>query len=92
MSHQFTAHPWHGVAPGSGPEFFTCYIEMVPTGGVNLQNVADFLRAGACAVAVGSEMVNAKALAEGRLEVIEETARQFLVAVQEARRPTGGKS
>jgi len=61
-------------------------IEMVPTGGVNLDTAADFLRAGACAVAVGSEMVNAKALAEGKLDVIEQAARQFLAVIAEARR------
>ncbi len=60
-------------------------IKMVPTGGVNLQTVAEFLRAGASAVAVGSELVNAKLLAEERLEVIEQTARQFLAAVSEGR-------
>jgi 2-dehydro-3-deoxyphosphogluconate aldolase/(4S)-4-hydroxy-2-oxoglutarate aldolase len=62
------------------------HIEMVPTGGVNLENCADFLRAGAAAVAVGAEMVNAQALAEGRLDVIMETARQFLARVAEARK------
>lgn len=61
-------------------------IQMVPTGGVTLENTAEFFRAGAAAVAVGSEMVNAKALAEGKLDVIENTARDFLRAVAEARR------
>lgn len=60
-------------------------IEMVPTGGVNLETTADFLKAGASAVAVGSEMVNTQALAEGKLEVIEQSARQFLAAVAAAR-------
>src|ERR1700719_2798838 len=31
-------------------------IEMIPTGGVNLETIGDFLRAGACAVAVGGEL------------------------------------
>jgi len=61
-------------------------IEMVPTGGVTLDNAAEFLRAGAAAIAVGGEMVNTQALAEGRLDVIEETARQFLARVAEARK------
>jgi 2-dehydro-3-deoxyphosphogluconate aldolase/(4S)-4-hydroxy-2-oxoglutarate aldolase len=61
-------------------------IEMVPTGGVSLENTAEFFRAGASAVAVGSEMVNAKALAEGKLDVIEKSAREFLRVVAEARR------
>lgn len=61
-------------------------VEMVPTGGVTLENTADFLRAGAAAVAVGSEMVNAQALAMGNLEVVEENARRFLAVVAETRR------
>ncbi len=61
------------------------HIEMVPTGGVNLETVADFFKAGASAVAVGSEMVSAQALAEGKLEVIEEAARKFLAIVNAAR-------
>ncbi|MBI3665324.1 MAG: bifunctional 4-hydroxy-2-oxoglutarate aldolase/2-dehydro-3-deoxy-phosphogluconate aldolase [Acidobacteria bacterium] len=61
-------------------------VEMVPTGGVNLETTADFLRAGAAAVAVGSELVSAKALAEGQFDLIEQTARQFLAVVEETRR------
>jgi len=60
-------------------------IEMIPTGGVNLQTCGDFLKAGACAVAVGGELVDAKSMKEGRFEVIEERARQFLAAIGKAR-------
>lgn len=60
-------------------------IEMIPTGGVNLETTGDFLKAGACAVAVGSELVDAKSIAEGRYDVIEERARQYLAAVAKAR-------
>jgi 2-dehydro-3-deoxyphosphogluconate aldolase/(4S)-4-hydroxy-2-oxoglutarate aldolase len=63
-------------------------IRMIPTGGVNLENIADFFAAGASAVAVGSELVNKKAIAEGRYEVIEECARAFLTVVTEARSRT----
>ena len=42
------------------------HIEMIPTGGVNLETAADFLKAGACAVAVGGELVDAKTIKEGR--------------------------
>src|SRR5215510_3191868 len=41
-------------------------IEMIPTGGVNLETAADFLKAGACAVAVGGELVDAKLIKENR--------------------------
>jgi 2-dehydro-3-deoxyphosphogluconate aldolase/(4S)-4-hydroxy-2-oxoglutarate aldolase len=60
-------------------------IEMIPTGGVNLETTGDFLKAGACAVAVGGELVDAKLLKESRYDVIEERARQFLAAVAKAR-------
>jgi 2-dehydro-3-deoxyphosphogluconate aldolase/(4S)-4-hydroxy-2-oxoglutarate aldolase len=60
-------------------------IEMVPTGGVSLENTADFLRAGAAAVAVGAELIDAKTINEGRYEVFEERARKFLGEVAKAR-------
>ena len=53
---------------------------MIPTGGVNLETAGDFLKAGACAVAVGGELVDAKSIKEGRYDVIEERARQYLAA------------
>src|SRR6202142_4432373 len=59
--------------------------EMIPTGGVNLETTADFLKAGACAVAVGGELVDAKLIREGRYDLIEEKARQYLAAISKAR-------
>jgi len=60
-------------------------IEMIPTGGVNLETAGDFLKAGACAVAVGAELADAKSIKEGRFDVIEEKARQYLAAIAKAR-------
>ena len=60
-------------------------IEMVPTGGVNLETTGDFLKAGACAVAVGSELVDAKTVKEGRFDIIENRAHQYLAAIATAR-------
>jgi 2-dehydro-3-deoxyphosphogluconate aldolase/(4S)-4-hydroxy-2-oxoglutarate aldolase len=60
-------------------------IEMVPTGGVNLETVGDFLKAGSCAVGVGGELVDGKSIKEGRFDVIEERARQYLSAIGKAR-------
>jgi len=65
-------------------------IEMVPTGGVNLETVADFLKAGSCAVGVGGELVDGKSMAAGRFDVIEERARQFLAAIAKARAEMAG--
>src|ERR1051325_10333309 len=61
------------------------HIEMIPTGGVNLETTGEFLKAGACAVAVGSELVDGKTIAEGRLDVIEERARQYLAVIAKSR-------
>lgn len=52
-------------------------IEFVPTGGVNLDTISDFLSAGCCAVGVGSELVDANTIASGKYEVFTERARQF---------------
>src|SRR6266536_1538980 len=57
------------------------HIEMIPTGGVNLETTPDFLKAGACAVAVGSELVDGKSIKEGRLDIIEDRARQYLAII-----------
>jgi 2-dehydro-3-deoxyphosphogluconate aldolase/(4S)-4-hydroxy-2-oxoglutarate aldolase len=60
-------------------------IEMIPTGGVNLETAGEFLKAGACAVAVGGELVDNKSIAEGRFEVIEQRARQYIEVIARAR-------
>jgi 2-dehydro-3-deoxyphosphogluconate aldolase/(4S)-4-hydroxy-2-oxoglutarate aldolase len=60
-------------------------IEMIPTGGVSLETIGDFFKAGACAVGIGGELVDATLMKEGRFGEIEERARQFLAAVAKAR-------
>jgi 2-dehydro-3-deoxyphosphogluconate aldolase/(4S)-4-hydroxy-2-oxoglutarate aldolase len=61
------------------------HIELVPTGGVSLETLADFLAAGCAAVGVGSELVDNKSVAEGNFHVISNRARQFREAVQSFR-------
>jgi 2-dehydro-3-deoxyphosphogluconate aldolase/(4S)-4-hydroxy-2-oxoglutarate aldolase len=60
-------------------------IELVPTGGVNLDTVAEFLAAGCCAVGVGSELIDAKNAAAGNYDVFVERAREFRKKIREAR-------
>ena len=64
-------------------------IEMVPTGGVNLETTPEFIKAGASAVAVGGELVDVKALKEGKLDQITETAKKFVEAVRAGRAALG---
>ena len=66
------------------------HIETIPTGGVNLETAGDFLRAGACAVAVGSELVEAGPLDEDRLRAIEERARKFVEVAAKVRTGQAG--
>jgi len=61
------------------------HIELVPTGGVNLETAVDFLLAGASALGVGGELVEAHALTSGKLDIIEDNARKFLDCVRMAR-------
>ena len=61
------------------------HIAMIPTGGVNLETAGEFLKAGACAIAVGTEMVDPRTIQDGRFDLIEERARQFLACVGKAR-------
>jgi 2-dehydro-3-deoxyphosphogluconate aldolase/(4S)-4-hydroxy-2-oxoglutarate aldolase len=60
-------------------------VEMAPTGGVNLETIGDFLKAGACACGVGSELVDAATIQAGNYEVFTDRARRYLAAVQAAR-------
>jgi 2-dehydro-3-deoxyphosphogluconate aldolase / (4S)-4-hydroxy-2-oxoglutarate aldolase len=60
------------------------HIEMVPTGGVNENNVGEFLKAGAFAVAAGSSLVDGKAFKEKNWAAITAKAKAFATAVAAA--------
>jgi 2-dehydro-3-deoxyphosphogluconate aldolase/(4S)-4-hydroxy-2-oxoglutarate aldolase len=57
----------------------------IPTGGVNAANAAEFIAAGAFALGVGADLVDATALREGNLEKISSAARELVEAVATAR-------
>lgn len=57
-------------------------VRLMPTGGVDLQTAADFLRAGACALGVGGSLVESKAIQQGDMTRIESLAKQFVQVVQ----------
>jgi 2-dehydro-3-deoxyphosphogluconate aldolase / (4S)-4-hydroxy-2-oxoglutarate aldolase len=58
---------------------------LIPTGGVNAANAAEFIVAGAFALGVGADLVDAKALREGNLGKITAAARELVQAVGTAR-------
>jgi 2-dehydro-3-deoxyphosphogluconate aldolase/(4S)-4-hydroxy-2-oxoglutarate aldolase len=62
-------------------------VPLIPTGGVNLETAADYLRAGAAALGVGGELVSATALKSGNTSPITEAARKYVAIVREVRQP-----
>ena len=60
-------------------------LKLIPTGGVTLQTAADFLKAGARALGVGTDLVNTPAIAEGKPEIVTTAARAYLEAIRVAR-------
>ncbi|NUP99439.1 MAG: bifunctional 4-hydroxy-2-oxoglutarate aldolase/2-dehydro-3-deoxy-phosphogluconate aldolase [Armatimonadetes bacterium] len=60
-------------------------IDLVPTGGVELDNVGEFISAGATAVAVGASLMSKKAIDQGDYAAIAELAKRFVEAVAKAR-------
>ena len=68
------------------------HVPMVPTGGVNLETAADYIRAGAAALGVGGELVLKEALRTRNAELLSGLAKQFVELVKSARNPEAGKS
>jgi len=65
--------------------------KLVPTGGVNLDNVAEWFEAGAAAVAVGGELTK-EALAKNDYGLLEQKAKEFILRIKEVRKKLrGGK-
>src|SRR5580704_5008185 len=65
---------------------------LIPTGGVNAATAAGYIAAGAFALGIGGDLVNAAALREGKLEKITQAAQELVQVVQEARRTASEKS
>lgn len=74
-----------------GPPFFKAMrgplpqVRLMPTGGVDLNTAADFLRAGACCLGLGSQLVEPRAVAERNFDRIRDLARQYVAIVQQTR-------
>jgi 2-dehydro-3-deoxyphosphogluconate aldolase/(4S)-4-hydroxy-2-oxoglutarate aldolase len=74
-----------------GPAFFKAMrgplpqVRLMPTGGVDLNTAAAFLKAGACCLGVGGQLVEPKAVAERNFDRIRELARQYVAIVKQAR-------
>ncbi len=60
-------------------------VPFVPTGGVNLETAADYIRAGAAALGVGGEMISKDAMKARDGDVISKLAALFVDMVRDAR-------
>jgi 2-dehydro-3-deoxyphosphogluconate aldolase/(4S)-4-hydroxy-2-oxoglutarate aldolase len=76
-----------------GPAFFKAIrgplpqVRLMPTGGVDLTTAAAFLKAGACCLGVGSNLVDPKAIAARDFDRLRILAQQYAEAVRQARSP-----
>jgi 2-dehydro-3-deoxyphosphogluconate aldolase/(4S)-4-hydroxy-2-oxoglutarate aldolase len=74
-----------------GPAFFKSVrgplpqVRLMPTGGVDLTTAAAFLKAGACCLGVGGQLVDPKAVAERNFDRIRDLARQYVSIVKKVR-------
>jgi 2-dehydro-3-deoxyphosphogluconate aldolase/(4S)-4-hydroxy-2-oxoglutarate aldolase len=62
-------------------------LKLIPTGGVDVDNAGEFIRAGAVAVALGSNLVDGRSVATEDWETITARAQAIVDAVARARRP-----
>jgi 2-dehydro-3-deoxyphosphogluconate aldolase/(4S)-4-hydroxy-2-oxoglutarate aldolase len=75
-----------------GPAFFKALrgplpqVKLMPTGGVDLTTAAEFLKAGAACLGVGSQLVEPKAIAAGDFARITQLAKQYVEIVRQCRR------
>jgi len=61
------------------------HLKLIPTGGVTIETAASFLRAGARALGVGSDLVNLAAIEAGTPEVITNAARAYVKLLAQVR-------
>lgn len=61
------------------------HVRLLPTGGVNLETLPSFVKAGACAVGLGTALVEKEALEQGDMQRVRRQAEAFVARMREAR-------
>jgi 2-dehydro-3-deoxyphosphogluconate aldolase / (4S)-4-hydroxy-2-oxoglutarate aldolase len=59
-------------------------VKLMPTGGVTVDNAGEWIKAGAVAVGVGTALLDAKAIAEGKYDVLRRNAERIVANVRQA--------
>ncbi len=65
-------------------------LRLVPTGGVTIDNAAEWITHGAAAVGIGSDLLDKAAIREGRFEVLTKRAARLASNVQRSRQMLKG--
>jgi len=82
------------IAPGSwgGPKYMTYLkmlfpnVDLMPSGGINTENVADFIKCGACAVSGARTFMNRERIAEEGIGWVTKQVSKFIEIIKEARK------
>ncbi len=61
------------------------HIKMIPTGGINSDNVAEYIRNGAAAVGIGSSLMKREVIQSGQFERLTDYARNLVTKIRHAR-------
>ncbi|MBK7629538.1 MAG: bifunctional 4-hydroxy-2-oxoglutarate aldolase/2-dehydro-3-deoxy-phosphogluconate aldolase [Ignavibacteriales bacterium] len=62
-------------------------LKIMPTGGVTLDNAGDWIKAGACAVGIGSALLDEKAIEENNYSKLTENAKQIMNSISSVDKP-----
>ena len=57
-------------------------IRLCPSGGVTVENAGEWIKAGACCVGIGTDLLDKKAIAEDRYEVLTEKAQRLVANLE----------
>jgi 2-dehydro-3-deoxyphosphogluconate aldolase/(4S)-4-hydroxy-2-oxoglutarate aldolase len=57
------------------------HLKLMPTGGVTLTNPGDWIKTGACAVGLGSALLDSKAISEENYSVLTANAKQVMLSI-----------
>lgn len=79
-------------ATALGPKYFKDVkgpfpqLRLMPTGGVSVDNAGEFIKAGAYAVAAGTDLLDKEAIANDKFEIITEKAKRMISNVKSAQK------
>lgn len=61
-------------------------LKLMPTGGVSLTNAGDWLKAGACAVGVGSALLDKKAISDENYSLLTQNAEKLIASINNVKK------